>query len=256
MQKHFSILICCYNCQDWIEKSVQSALLQEYDNFEVLLVDAQSTDDTFNIIGNIKNLQPELKVFQNTERKVHVQNLKFLTLQSKPNSICVTLDGDDWLKHPQVLSRLNAIYNDNVWMTYGTYEEHPHRSVSHIYESYPDDVIENNSFRQYRWLGSHLRTYRRELFLKIKEEDFKDWDGNYFQNASDLTFQFPMLEMSGEHSKYISDILYVYNRTSTAATSHESSFDPHFDEKIVNFLKGKSKYTPLSSLDGDLSPDK
>ena len=52
MQKHFSILICCYNCQAWIEKSMQSAIFQEYDNYEILIADAKSTDATFNIVGN------------------------------------------------------------------------------------------------------------------------------------------------------------------------------------------------------------
>ena len=96
----------------------------------------------------------------------------WLTELSKPNSIIVSVDGDDWLKNGKVLSKLNEVYNSGeVWMTYGTYEEFPYRDVSYIYQPYPREVIESNSFREYRWLASHLRTYRRELFLKINIED-------------------------------------------------------------------------------------
>ena len=43
-------------------------------------------------------------------------------------------------------------------------------------------------------------------------EDLKDDDGQYYKTAYDQALMLPLLEMAGEKSKYISEILHVYNR--------------------------------------------
>jgi hypothetical protein len=59
-----------------------------------------------------------------------------------------------------------------------------------------------------------MRTWKSWLWKKIKEEDLKDVSGNYWSVAGDLSFMFPMLEMSGKsHFKYIPDVLYIYNES-------------------------------------------
>ena len=72
----------------------------------------------------------------------------FLGIISAP-SIIVSIDGDDWFKHDNVLTKLNEVYNSgDVWMTYGTYEEYPYRDVTYHYHEYPQDIIKTNSFRE------------------------------------------------------------------------------------------------------------
>lgn len=242
---HFSIIICAYNAEKWIEKSILSAVTQNYKQFEVLVVDANSTDNTYNICKNLESKFTNLRVFKNEVRKFPLENIKYLTTLSKEKSICVTLDGDDWFKNEDVLNSLNSVYTNDVWMTYGTYEEYPYRNVSKLYGAYPDEVIKNNSFREHKWLASHLRTHRRELFLKIKDEDLKYTDGKYMDYAADLAIQYPMMEMSGERIRHISDILYVYNRTNPISECHR---DTKRNDEIVKYVVNKQKYTRLSSL--------
>lgn len=45
-----SILIPCYNAEQWIEQAIDSALNQTYDNFEVIVIDDGSTDRSLEII--------------------------------------------------------------------------------------------------------------------------------------------------------------------------------------------------------------
>lgn len=57
---------------------------------------------------------------------------------------------------------------------------------------------------------SHLGTIW--IWKKIKQEDLKDENGNYWNISGDLVFIFSMFEMSGEqHFKFITDICYIYN---------------------------------------------
>lgn len=246
MNNHITILILARNVSSWIDKCIQSALNQDYDNFNIIFIDACSTDNTYNIMKEYELKNENLLVIQNSTRKFPSENMLIGTKMSKKESIIVILDGDDWLKHENVLARINSEYvKKDCWMTYGTYEEFPYRDVSHIYHRYPKEIIEKNSFREYQWLASHLRTYKRELFLHINEEDLKDKDGNFFDVAGDMAVQFPMLEMSGHKSSYIPDILYVYNRTNP---NSEACIYKDKSDITDAYIRNKDKYKQIENL--------
>jgi glycosyltransferase involved in cell wall biosynthesis len=45
-----SVLMSCFNAERWLEESIESILSQTYRNFELVLIDDGSTDDTWRII--------------------------------------------------------------------------------------------------------------------------------------------------------------------------------------------------------------
>ena len=69
------------------------------------------------------------------------------------------------------------------------------------------------NYRSKPWVMSHLRTFKSHLWSSIKDEDLRDGDGNYFMTTCDLAMMFPMIEMAGERSRFIPNILHCYNRT-------------------------------------------
>jgi glycosyltransferase involved in cell wall biosynthesis len=210
-------------------------------------MDALSTDKTFEIAKEYASRVPHLKVYQNEVRLPQIANMVGLTRLSRPGSIVVSVDGDDWLPHNRILKKLDKVYSSGeVWMTYGTYKEFPSRSVSHIYKAYPDDIIRENAFREYQWLASHLRTYRRELFLKIRDEDFRREDGEWLDTTGDMAFMIPMLEMSGTRSRYIRDIMYTYN---VADMQRDGNINEKRQMELAEYIRAKKKYSTLSSLD-------
>lgn len=248
MKTFFSITINTFNHVDWIERCIRSCVEQDYDNFEVIVLDDISTDGAFEICEKIKSeVGDKLIVLQN-ENKIYsqVKNILTLTQQSRPNSVVVSVDGDDWLKDNQVLNKLESIYrHGDVWMTYGRYEEHPHGHAPTEYHPYPSDVIERNSFREYNWLASHLRTYKRELFLMINEDDFKLPGGEWLDVTGDQAFMLPMLEMSGDKSRFIDEILYIYNvenPTRDGATKVDRQVE------VANYIRGKERYQRIETV--------
>lgn len=247
MDNHITIVISTRNAAKYIERSISSALSQDYSDFDVVFFDAESSDGTFEKALSF-SADPRIQIFRNSPRKYQGENIRNGVILAPEKSIVITLDGDDWFPHNNVLSRINQIYKETgCWMTYGTYEEYPYRSVSHIYREYPREVRENKTFRQYQWLGSHLRTFRRELFLKIDENDLKDPVTNdYVSFAPDLSFQFPMLEMCGpDKSLYIPEILYVYN---VENPNNENKQDPSEIARIERHLRSKPPYQTIESL--------
>src|ERR1035437_1728115 len=251
--KYISIIISTRNSEKYIEKCLTSALTQDYPYFDVVFLDAQSTDKTFELAKNFETKYSNLRCFKNDIRKYQGENIRIGVEMSNPGSICCHLDGDDWYPHNMVLQRVNSEYNKtNCWMTYGTYTEYfgeniPLKDASWHYHEYPLDVCQNKTYRQHSWLASHLRTHYRELFLNIDQEDMNDTKTkNYVSFAPDLSFQFPMLEMCPvDKSRYIPDILYVYNRETE---NNESKQNQSEIDRIEKMLRNKTPYKTIESL--------
>lgn len=246
MNNFFTIAVDTCNHEEWIEKCLNTSVTQKYNNFEVIIVDALSDDKTWEICERFANEFPNVRAFQNKVRQPQVANFLWLTQLAKEGSIIVSIDGDDWFKNSKVLQKLNDVYNSGeVWMTYGSYEEFPYRDVSFAYHAYPDEVIKNNLFREYRWVASHLRTFKKELLLKVNEQDFKREDGQWLDTAGDQAIMLPMLEMSGQRSRHISEPLYVYN---VANTSRDGAINEARQIELANYVRSLKKYTSLENL--------
>ena len=248
MSTFFSLTINTYNHSPWIERCLRSCVEQKYDNFEVIVLDDISNDGTFEICERIQKEYPEkLRAIQN-KIKIYsqVKNILTLTQESKPESVVLSIDGDDWLKHENVLTLLDSVYSQNdVWMTYGRYEEHPYGGIPSGYRPYPKEVIENNSFRDYDWVASHLKTYKRELFLLIDENDLKLPNGEWLDVTGDQSFMLPMLEMSGEKSRFIDSILYVYN---VENPNRDGATKVNRQAEVARYIRGKKKYSRIEKI--------
>ena len=248
---HYTILMVGHNSLNWISNSLTSALHQEHSNFDVIAIDAMTDDGTYDFLTEQENKHDNLTVIRNEKRKYQTQNIYEGSRMAKDDSIIVTLDFDDWFPHTEVLKTLDKYYDDNVWMTYGSYYKTSNGTIVG-HGRYTDDAIEENRFREadgesksYGLRATHLRTFRRNLILNINMDDFIDEDGEWFKAAGDLTFMWPMLEMSGKRFKFIPEPLYVYNEGNENSDWVQV---PHEQLRIEAMLKNRKPYERLEHL--------
>tara|TARA_A100001015_G_scaffold300106_2_gene385075 strand:- start:4713 stop:5483 length:771 start_codon:yes stop_codon:yes gene_type:complete len=245
---HFTIVILSYNNESWISKNLKSAISQNYDNYDIVFVDDASTDNTRNIAREIeKDWDHKKGLFTlrcNPYNLRALPNLYSSVDCSKLGSIIVALDGDDWLANKNVLNKLNKIYqDDDVWITAGSYLESIGGRV--VTPKIPPGYWDGN-IRKKHWSFSHLRTFRRELFMSIKKEDFLDHDGDFFKFTWDRVIMYPMIEMAGEdHFKPVNQVMYIYNRENPLAVDKL-----HREEqlRIESVLMVKKPYEKLKEL--------
>lgn len=59
-----SVIIPTYNSQEFIEETINSVLEQTYNDFEIIVVDDESTDDTLKILNRLSENDNRIKYFQ------------------------------------------------------------------------------------------------------------------------------------------------------------------------------------------------
>jgi len=235
------ILTTTYNCENFIERSLLSIMSQRFKDFTCYITDDMSTDNTVNIIKKIISNDSRFILIENKVKHYQPGNYDQIIrgLNIPDEEICVEVDGDDWLPNSNVFQLINDVYKDSdIWMTSGSFKYHDGRPGF----ANPPKIFEN--IRKQVFTLSHLRTWKSWLWKKIKIDDLKDDNGVYWNVAGDLSFMFPMLEMSGEeHFKYIPTINYIYNE-SNPLNDHKVNMDNV--NKTVNKIRNKEEYKKLS----------
>lgn len=253
MNNRFIIIVPFYNVEKWIKYNIASVKKQNYENFTCVLVDDISTDNTYEVASKMITNDKRFILVKNTEKKLALRNIYEGIQIANPNEedIIITLDGDDWLSNQKTLSYLNDFYNrEKCWLTYGSYAEFPSGKKGKFAKQIPQHVIDTKSYREYEWCTSHLRTFKYHLWSKIRKEDLLDSEGNFYKMTWDLSFMFPMLEMAGNKSRYIQDILYVYNLDNPL---NDHKVDNRYQVKLEREIRNKNKYESL--VDDGVRPE-
>ena len=240
---HFKIIVCGYNVENWITANIKSIKDQTHTNFHCIIVDAASTDKTALVAEKLIGDDTRFEIIRKEERNFALQNIYESVHYSVPDDedIITTVDGDDWLYNDTVLEKVNKCYNESpeIVLTYGNHINYPYGEQSEL-RAYPQHVIENHNYRGYKWLASHLRTYKFKLFKNLKREDLiASWDGKFYDMAYDMPLMYPMLEMSGGKWKFVPDILYVYN-VQNPLNENKVSIPAIY--RVENEVRAKEKY--------------
>ena len=249
----FKIVVPTYNAAPWIEDCVESIQSQVHKNFDCVIIDDASTDDTWQVLESISWIKTDSRftVIKNSENKKALYNIvegfKALDVKSDPESVLLIVDGDDRLYSPYVLSIVNQVYDQtDCLLTWGNHIHYPTGQRSNC-QPFPLEIIETRDFRQYHlFVTSHLRTFKSKIWTSIRDEDMRDVQGlfgdvgKYLEAAWDVVIMMPMLEMSAPRIQYIDHILYLYNRFNPLS---EDQTRPQYQAGVERYVRSLPKYS-------------
>jgi hypothetical protein len=157
--------------------------------------------------------------------------------------IFIEVDGDDWLPDSKVFERVvNHYSSGDIWIANGTFRYSDGR------KGFSSNITNFNNLRNSTFVASHLRTWKIFLWRNIKREDLFDDDGYYWTTTGDLSFMYPMLEMSGrEHYLFMPEINYIYNEQNPLNDHKVNMSKVNF---YVGYARKKQKYDKLSITRG------
>lgn len=246
-EKRIVIVCASYNNKSWYKKNLNSIFFQKYKNYHLVYIDDCSMDKTGEMVQEyVKALgqQRRVTLIKNSSREGSLANHYKAIHSCDDNAIIVSLDGDDWFAHNNVLNLINEAYTFNdIWMTYGQHIKYPSNALGNG-APIPKDIIETGTFRKmFPFPFSPVRTFYAWLFKKIDKRDLLDDNGKFFAMAGDVAIMFPIVEMAKDHFMFIPDVIYIYNRANPINDCKISREQQH---KTSVFIREKrSRYKPL-----------
>lgn len=97
------------NHERFIEQACRSAISQTYQNLEIILLDNNSSDETFNKAKAVfSNCEIPHKLIQNTECYGIAKNLNILVSQASGDYV-VILSGDDWFPENSIEEKIKFL---------------------------------------------------------------------------------------------------------------------------------------------------
>lgn len=112
MEKTISVIMSVYNDSSNIESSISSVLNQDFQDFEFLIMNDGSTDDTQNILNKFSK-DKRIKIFKNKKNLGLTKSLNLLLAESKGQYVA-RQDSDDLSISERFTKQLNYIENNNL----------------------------------------------------------------------------------------------------------------------------------------------
>lgn len=107
-----SVIIPCYNVQYYIEDCILSVINQTYKNLEIICVDNNSTDDTWNVLQKLKKNYPQIILDKELRAGANYARNKGLSV-AKGDWIQF-LDADDLLEKIKIEHQIDLVKNNNT----------------------------------------------------------------------------------------------------------------------------------------------
>lgn len=109
-QNSFSIIVCSYNYGQFIEKTIQSVLQQTHKNFELILVNDGSTDNTLEIMQKYALKDKRIKIINQENQGLSMARNNAMNIAT--GDYLWFVDADDFII-PNALHLLNRKINNN-----------------------------------------------------------------------------------------------------------------------------------------------
>lgn len=105
----FSVLIPVYNTEKYLEKCLQSVLNQTYQNFEIVIVDDGSTDNSSMICDKYRDIYSD-KIIVIHKANQGLISARRVGIDNANGDYCIFVDSDDYIKE-NLLCELSRVLN-------------------------------------------------------------------------------------------------------------------------------------------------
>jgi len=178
-----SVLIANYNNGKFLSEAINSVLNQSYTNWEIVIVDDGSTDNSKELYSKLED--PRIRIFNN-ERNFGVAFTKDRCIREAIGEICGFLDPDDFLEQQALSvmhhvmmqdSRLSLVYSNFYWLNEnGLKKPALHDSTPAEFKLLvglnpnPFSCFRRKAYSQTKGIDLNLkRAIDRDLVLKLEE---------------------------------------------------------------------------------------
>jgi glycosyltransferase involved in cell wall biosynthesis len=182
-----SVVIPVFNCESYLNKSIDSIINQTYRNLEILIADDSSSDKSYSILYQYSKKDPRITLFKNSENLGYLKTCNFLFSQATGEFITFQ-DADDYSEFNRIELQVQfMLRNPKIGLCSTNYQRFDNWGKLLESSQYPseDDQIRNSISKElpFPFFPGSLLLRRvvydaiggyREFFNRIGSEDY-DW---------------------------------------------------------------------------------
>jgi glycosyltransferase involved in cell wall biosynthesis len=207
----FLIVASGLNCKEYAGKCIKSVVAQRYGNFKAVFISDGSTDGTLSDIGRTHH---NCCFIERYDKNVGAAKRRLDAIRKysdSPDDVILFLGLDDELL-PNCLEVVAKQYVAGKWMTYGNWKnQHGKVPLNAAFLQFDEATHTARDYRKVKYRSTAPNTFRRFLFDRIPEEDFKV-NGKWIDSTTESEVMFSCLEMCGkEKIGVINEPIYLYN---------------------------------------------
>lgn len=173
-----SIIIPAYNASEYIDDCIKSIFDNKFDeyNFELVVVNDGSTDDTFQKIVNWKNIHDNIRILN--QKNLGVSISRNNAIDAAQGNYVTFLDADDWIGKNTLSAIVNVIRLQpevDILISQMFNSESKKPSYDWTSKYFPEknytnsDMISNNFFRGSSCAVFYKRSYLKKNSLRFPE---------------------------------------------------------------------------------------
>lgn len=215
-----SVIIPVYNAQDGIKRCVDSLLNQSFKNFEIILLNDGSKDNSLNILKEYELKYSFVRVIDKQNEGVAVTRNKGILLAE--GEYTMFMDNDDFVDSDYIETFYQAIHEKKLDLVIGGYKR-----VNQDNQIIFSQDIQQSEWSKYIIMAPWAKVYRTE-FLKTHNLEFFDYgigEDIIFNLATyKTTDKIGLLDYKGYN--------WYYNNQSISNTS-QRGFSPKIDILVL-----------------------
>lgn len=214
----FSIIVPVYNIENYIEKCITSILNQNYNNYEIIIVNDGSTDNSVKIVDEIKSDKIKLV----NKKNGGLSSARNEGLKYAIGDYIWFIGGDDYIEKDALKILNNYLLEDNYdvisFRYYRVYKENKTLQI---------DKMDIKDKRQYPLVNTSAwgKIYRRDFFVN---NNFQFTEGKIYEDLSLI----PFIMCKAEKVKFIEEPLYNYIYRTDSIMNPTGKFKENRDDKF------------------------
>ena len=218
-----SIIVPVYNVEKWLKECLESLINQTYSEYEIILIDDGSKDNSGRICDEFAAINQSIQVLHQNNQGVSAARNN--GLKYAKGKYVVFVDPDDIIAKEYLEILVNTIENSNSEMAIvnysSDYEKFSHRNIqkNRIYnikaEYILEHILDGKSYDSYLWNRIFIRNIISENCI-LFNENISIWE--------DLYFVIEYLRCI-KQCVYNDCILYFYRQRYNSAISNSKSID-------------------------------
>jgi len=240
----FSILIANYNNGKYFRDCYDSLINQTYENWEVIIVDDASTDNSVEIIEAIIKHDPRFSIHRNisnrgcgyTKRKC----MKYAT-----GELCAYLDPDDALFTDTLEKTINEFIENDIVAAYSQMMLCDENLIPDKVFAGTKQIYNDRYFFNCPTQFAHFFAFKKETYLKTSGIN------PYLKSAVDQDLYLKILEHG--NVKYIREPLYFYRLHSNGIS--QQNFKHGAKESFARVIHDTMKRRGITTINNKIVPE-